>query len=122
MHSTLFALLLVAALAWLWRDSLRARELAARVSRRACDAEQVQFLDDTVALVSLRPVLERGRLALRRIYQFEFSRRGDDRASGSVMVTGHRLDTVFLSPPPAEAPVRAPGTVVPIDRARGQDS
>jgi hypothetical protein len=91
------------------------------VSRRACDAEQVQFLDDTVALVSLRPVLERGRLALRRIYQFEFSRRGDDRASGSVMVTGHRLDTVFLSPPPAEAPVRAPGTVVPIERARGQD-
>jgi hypothetical protein len=121
MHSTLFALLLVAALAWLWRDSLRARELAARVSRRACDAEQVQFLDDTVALVSLRPVLERGRLALRRIYQFEFSRRGDDRSSGSVMVTGHRLDTVFLSPPPAQAPVRAADTVVPIDRARRQD-
>jgi len=121
MHSTLAALVLVGVVAWLWRDSLRARELAARVSRRACDAEGVQFLDDTVALLSLRPVFERGRLTLRRIYQFEFSRRGDDRASGSVMITGERLDSVFITPAQGDAPARTPGVVVPMDRARRRD-
>ena len=126
MNSTLAALLLVGALAWLWRDSLRARELAARVSRRTCDAEGVQFLDDTVALLSLRPVFERGRLALRRVYQFEFSRRGDDRASGSVMLVGPRLHTVFISPEHAhDAPHDAPDgdarAVVQLDQFRTRE-
>jgi len=95
-YSTLFALLLLGGALWLWRDSLRARELAAGVSRRACEAEGLQFLDDTVSLASLRPVLERGRPVLRRVYRFEFSRDGFGREDGSVTVIGARLETVYL--------------------------
>ncbi len=108
MYSTLAALVIVGTALWFWRDSLRARELAVRVARRACDAEGLQFLDDTVALAALRPVLERGRPLLRRVYDFEFSRRGNDRQGGSVCMTGARLDTVYLAPEPgADVPLRA---------------
>jgi len=116
MYSTLAGLVLVGALVWLWRDSLRAREAAARLSRRACDSEGVQFLDDTVSIASVRPVLVRGRPALRRTYQFEFSRRGDDRWSGSVTLTGDAIDSVFLTPQPGTAP--PPAAVIRIEDAR----
>ena len=76
----------------------RARETAARVARRTCDGEGVQFLDDTVALAGLRAVLDHGRPAFRRVYAFEFSRAGNDRHGGSVTLTGARVETVFLSP------------------------
>jgi len=101
-YSTLAAIVAVGCLLWLWRDSLRARETAARVARRTCDGEGVQFLDDTVALAGLRAVLDYGRPALRRVYAFEFSRAGNDRHSGSVTVTGARVETVFLE---AEPPI-----------------
>ncbi len=105
---------------WLWRDSLRARELAARVSQHACNAESVQFLDDTVSLAGLKPVFDHGKLVLQRVYQFEFSRRGVDRQVGSIMLTGERLDTIFLTPdelaPPPESAERS--TVVPFKPPR----
>jgi hypothetical protein len=97
-YSTLAALAAVGCLVWLWRDSLRAREAAARVARRACASEGVQFLDDTVALAAMRAVFDRGRPTLRRVYTFEFSRAGHDRRTGSVTVTGARVETVFLEP------------------------
>jgi len=96
-YSTLAAIAAVGAALWLWRDSLRARETAARVARRACDGEGVQFLDDTVALAGLRAVLDHGRPALRRVYAFEFSRAGNDRQGGCVTLTGARVETVYLA-------------------------
>lgn len=99
MYSTLLALVILGAALWLWRDSLRAREAAARVSRRACESEGVQFLDDTVLLVGMRPFMAHGRPYLRRIYEFEFSRQGDDRQTGSVTLTGERVDTLYLGSP-----------------------
>ena len=113
MYSTLFCLVILGAVLWLWRDSLRARELAARVSKRACASEAVQFLDDTVSLVSLRPVLVHGRPLLRRVYRFEFSRTGGDRQDGSVTMTGARLETLYLTP--EETPAAPTVTVVSPD-------
>lgn len=120
MYSTLFTLAILGCALWLWRDSLRARELASRVSRRACDAESVQYLDDTVSLAGLRPVFDHGRPTLRRVYQFEFSRRGVDRQVGSVMITGARLDTIYLTPDESRATPRDAerGTVVPLEDPR----
>jgi hypothetical protein len=87
-----------------WRDTLRAREEAIRVSRSACESRGLQFLDDTVALARLG--LGRGDsswLALRRVYEFEFSSDGLRRHVGSVSVRGSHVESVFLPEDVGEA-------------------
>jgi hypothetical protein len=91
----LIALTALALLAWLVWDSLRAREAAVAASRAACSSHGFQFLDDTVAIESIRPARDRlGRLRLRRIYGFEYSETGATRRKGSVIVLG--ADVVLL--------------------------
>ena len=85
-------LILLGTLAWLWFDGFTAREAGMRAVRTACASENLQLLDDTVALASLKPGRgEDGRLALRRIYAFEFSDTGNDRRRGSVTLLGDRV-------------------------------
>lgn len=84
---------------WFWVDSMRAREAAVEAGRRACAAEQVQLLDWTVALKSIRISRDAdGRLRLRRIYEFEFSDNGDNRLTGGMTLLGDRLLAVHLPP------------------------
>jgi hypothetical protein len=91
------ALLLLAG--WLWVDSMRAREVALDAGRRACEAENVQFLDWTVAVASIRIARAAdGRIRLRRVYQFEFSDTGDNRLGGSITLLGTQLLSLRLSP------------------------
>jgi len=74
----LLFILLLAALAGFWLDSLRALETARNAGKRACNSAGVQFLDDTVTVTAL--TLRRdavGHLAIRRTYRFEFSDTGD---------------------------------------------
>lgn len=120
MYSTLLALVILGAALWFWRDSLRAREAAQQVSRRACQSEGVQFLDETVSLLGLRLSLARGRMQLKRVYGFEFSRRGDDRQTGSVTLTGARVDSLFLAPAPelADRAPRVSATIVDLESKR----
>jgi hypothetical protein len=101
MGSIFIALLVIAALVWLWRDSLAASELAIQVCRASCESEGTQFLDDTVALDSIRAAFPQGRPALRRVYQFEFSRQGNDRQYGTIILTGTHLHTLYI-PGPAD--------------------
>jgi Protein of unknown function (DUF3301) len=91
------ALLCVVALAWFWTDSMRAREVALDAGRRACAAEDVQFLDWTVALkkMGLRRDNE-GQLCIRRTYEFEFSDTGNNRLHGTVTLLGRQLLTLDL--------------------------
>jgi hypothetical protein len=90
------------ALALLW-TSLRAREAANAAMRAACRAEGLLFLDDTVALESMRPARDReGRMALRRVYGFEYSDTGDNRRKGSVTMLGSRILAVDMGPPPVD--------------------
>lgn len=90
--SELLALLLVAAAGWLVWTSLQAREAANVAMRAACKTEGLLFLDDTVGLQSMRPVRDdEGRLALRRVYAFEYSDDGDTRRKGSVALLGDRV-------------------------------
>ena len=80
-----------------WRNTLRAREEAIRVSRAACRNHGHQFLDDTVSLARLG--FARGAAGwplLRRTYEFEFSADGHDRFVGSVTMSGFRVDSVYL--------------------------
>ena len=90
---------------WLWADSMRAREAALDAGRRACDADGVQFLDWTVAVVKMR--IDRahdGRLRIRRVYEFEFSDTGNNRLKGSITLLGTQLIALHLSPVDGVAP------------------
>jgi hypothetical protein len=88
----LILLAVFAALGWLWWDSMQAREAAVGAARAACDAEGLQFLDDTVGIASVKPARNAdGRLLLQRAYDFEFSDNGDNRIRGSVITLGRRV-------------------------------
>jgi hypothetical protein len=90
------SILLLGALAWLWYDSLKAREAGVREARSACADEDLQLLDDTVAFRSLRIARDDiGRLRLQRTYGFEYSDTGDNRREGSVTLLGQ--DVVLVS-------------------------
>ena len=86
------SILMLGALAWLWFDSLKAREAAVRAARAACAAEGLLLLDDTVAICGLKPARDDdGRLKLQRAYDFEYSDTGNNRLKGSVVLLGHRV-------------------------------
>ena len=88
----ILSLLIFAAIAWLWLDSLKAREVAVRAARAACTAEGLLLLDDTVAIANLKPVRDDdGHVKLQRAYEFEYSDTGNNRLKGSVVLLGHRV-------------------------------
>lgn len=87
-----FGLLVLVALGWFWLNSVKARDAALVACRRACDAEGLQFLDDTVSAARIR--LERdddGVVRFRRVYSFEYSDSGDNRRPGSIVLLGDRV-------------------------------
>jgi len=96
----IIGLALLAALAWLIWDSLKAREAAVTASRAACAGEQLLFLDDTVMIQSVRPVRDdEGKLRLRRIYGFEYSDSGDNRRKASIVMVSDRVIVLNLDLP-----------------------
>ena len=100
----LIALMILCLCAWFWLDSARTREIGVQAARAACRREGVQFLDETVSSRSFRLVRdEDGRLCPQRVYDFEYSRSGNDRVHGSVMLRGKEV--VMLEIAAAGAPV-----------------
>lgn len=94
-------ILLIGSIAWLWLDSLKAREIAVREAKALCASEGLLFLDDTVSIAALRPARDdEGQVTLQRAYQFEFSNNGDNRLRGSVVLHGHRVVLLNVGPRP----------------------
>jgi len=90
-------LILLAAILWLWLDSLRARDAGMQAARAACAAQRCLLLDDTVAIESLWPARnDEGQLRLRRIYAFEYSDDGNNRRPGSVTLIGAKVIAVSI--------------------------
>jgi hypothetical protein len=99
-------LLVVAGAAWILWDGLKAREAANAAMRAACHAHGLLFLDDTVALASLRPTRDaNGHACLRRVYRFEYSDTGNNRRKGSITMTGDRVAELDLALPDVAQPV-----------------
>jgi hypothetical protein len=95
----ILSLILIAAMVWLWLDSLKAREAAVRAAREICNAEGVQLLDFTVTIAGLKLARDdHGQLALQRAYQFEYSDTGDNRLKGSVVMLGQRMVLFNVGP------------------------
>jgi len=93
----LILVILLAAGAWFWLDSLHVREAAVQAARGACETEGLMFLDDTVAITSIRFGRDdAGHLKLQRAYEFEFSDTGDNRRRGYVTLLGARVVDVSL--------------------------
>ena len=99
MEWSVVSLLALAALAWLWFDSMRARERAVAAGQNACARERLQFLDETVECTSIRPARNAaGRLQLRRVYRFEFSDDGSRRRAGSIVMLSGEVESLTMEP------------------------
>jgi hypothetical protein len=80
-----------------WYEILRTRELVVRHCQQLCRAEGLQFLDQSVAVVSIGIARNRdGRLELHRSYQFEYSETGIERHPAYVDLINHRITGVRL--------------------------
>jgi len=105
----ILVLLLIAALAWLWFDSLKSREIAVLEARAACNSEDLLLLDDTVAIQRLGVGRDgESILRLRRVYGFEYSNTGNYRWTGSLVMLGERVLVVNLARPVAPDPPANP--------------
>jgi len=95
------ALILLGGAAWLWIDTLRARETCLSEVRSACALRSLQLLDDTVAVGRMRFARDdQGRLQLQRDYVFEFSDTGNNRRRGGASLLGHELIALSLEHEP----------------------
>ncbi len=97
--SSLNLLLALMLLIWFWRDNLRVRETATRISRQTCDSYGLQFLDQTVALQRLRLRWVRSGLRLQRTYQFDYSLEGKGRHTGYLVMLGNHHLSLHLNLP-----------------------
>lgn len=97
----LLAMALAGCVVGLWWTSSRAKELAISHARRACSQAELQLLDQTVALTTMRPTRSRqGTACFWRVYSFEFAAQnvigGSFRDTGSVTMKGYALQGVTL--------------------------
>ncbi|MET3999508.1 DUF3301 domain-containing protein [Marinobacterium sp. MBR-109] len=97
--SDLFWLALTATLCMAWWQNLKIREHATRQVRAYCQQQDVQLLDESIALKSMKPRRSlHGRLELERCYQFSFTSTGDERYNGQVRLSGRRILGFELQP------------------------
>ena len=94
----LVLLLVAAAVVWFLQDSLAARERANAAAMEACRRLSLQFLDGTVAFARLKFMRERGQLALRRTYVFDYTANSIERRQGFVILVGRRVESVGYAP------------------------
>jgi hypothetical protein len=94
-----FAIFLIVAGAFVWIDSLRAREHAISAGRSACERYQLQFLDETVSFTRMRLARdEDGQVKISRTYTFEFSDTGNNRRHGAIVMLGADVADMHLEP------------------------
>lgn len=92
--SSLLAILCLLLIGWFWLDSLRAREIALGICKRACEGEGLQLLDQTVALRRMGLSWRAEGVRLRRVYRFEFSEEGVGRRVGYLVLRGIQLEVL----------------------------
>lgn len=93
---TITALTLLALALWYGLSALRTREQASRTARHTCERMELQFLDDTVACTGVAVVMHRGKPALRRHYEFEYTHDDASRHKGRLVILGTELTGITL--------------------------
>jgi len=90
----LFIIMGLVLLIWFWLDSMKINETARRIGAKICKNNNVQFLDETVHLSSMRfGKNSYGQLKLLRKYKFEFTNSEYHRYNGELVLAGHQLQT-----------------------------
>ena len=95
----LIVILLMCGVIWYLLVGMRAKELARRAGKLACENMDVLFLDDTVVLEKIR--IRRsptGSLAFFRVYNFEFTSDGGERYKGSISMLGRKTQKLDMPP------------------------
>ena len=101
MLSTLIVSALAMGLLVFWFAGRAAAETATVIGQRACARAGVQWLDQSVQFTGMRIVRDAdGRLAIERAFRFEYSRHGEDRLRGRIVMLGERLRSL-AGPAPA---------------------
>ena len=102
---TVVLLMIVAGAAFAWWSAGRAAaERAEELGRRACHASGVQWLDQTVHATGMRLYRrDDGWLGWERSFRFDYSRDGEDRHVGWLVLRGNRL--VSFTGPVGAGPV-----------------
>jgi hypothetical protein len=80
-----------------WWDTSAAKDRARVLAKQQCQQQDLQLLDDTVALKKTR--LRRnvsGHIVLLRQFSFEFSSDGEQRSQGELHLLGKQLTHVHL--------------------------
>ncbi|MDQ3228286.1 MAG: DUF3301 domain-containing protein [Pseudomonadota bacterium] len=105
---TLLVLMVLGALGFaFWNSARAAAERAEALGRNACHVAGVQLLDQTVHASGMR--LRRGhdgRMGFERDFRFEYSRDGQDRQVGKLVLRGEQL--IGFSGPLAQDVGRGP--------------
>lgn len=95
--SGLSYLLIAILIAWFWVDSLHAREAAIKIAKQRCQTHNLQLLDQTVALQSIRPRWTQQGIRLRRAYCFDYSLEGVEREQGTITMIGSRFESINIA-------------------------
>ena len=95
--SSLALLAVIGLLVWFWLESLKSRDIATRVARNSCRQQELQLLDGTVSLQTLRPYYHnRDDYGLKRTYTFDYSGDGVSRQTGCVVLYNTRVVSIVL--------------------------
>jgi hypothetical protein len=94
MPTELLLLLGLFAVVGVWMDGLRQHEHAVRAAQRICASHDVQLLDHTVGLATLKLRRHSHGVRLERTYAFEVSIDGQDRHQGRLSLLDGRLSGV----------------------------
>jgi len=80
---------------FLWYEIFKTREQVIKRCLQVCREADLQFLDQTVAVISVKFRFGRNkRLELHRIYQFEYSENGVDRFKAYVDMIDNRIISI----------------------------
>ena len=93
-------IILLVMIFFLWYEIFRTRELVIKRCQRVCREAELQFLDQTIAVISVRFGLDRKhRPVLYRTYQFEYSENSVDRYKAYVDLHNNRIVSIRFTGP-----------------------
>ncbi len=82
---------------WFWLDSMKINESARIFGAKICRKNNVQFLDETVHLSSMKIAKNKyGQIKIIRKYKFEFTNSEYHRYNGELILAGRQLQSSYM--------------------------